>query len=126
MMRQPQHGHGHEHGGHEKTQLDRIEAELRIIRHSVGATQGGAEEILRQMATMTEQLETLKGNLDAATTKLGGDIDALIEAFKAAGTVTPGQQAALDALGTVADKLNELDATTVAATAKEPPIEPTP
>jgi len=120
------HGHGHHH---EQTQLDRIErsvgrqeaAHQRNEKRMIEALER-LERLQAAMATLDEQLKTLKDNLDAATTKLGGDLDTLIAAFKATGSITPAQQALLDQASGIADKLNDLDAKTVAATAQEPPI----
>lgn len=129
----PEHGHNDEEADlrllhryilEVRRDLKGIMATLAILRTSAGATQGGAEEILRQMATLTEQLETLKTDFDEGTTKLGGDVRILIDAFKAGGPVTPAQQAALDGLRGISTKLNDLDAETVAAVATEPPVTP--
>lgn len=109
---------------HEQHQLDRMEHSLGRIEQSVGLQQAAAERMEKLMATLDEQLKTLSDNLDAATTKLGGDLDTLIAAFKAGGPVTPAQQALLDQASGIADKLNDLDAKTVAATAAEPPVTP--
>lgn len=109
---------------HEQERLRRIEHAVGLIQESVGLCQGSLERLEKLMASLDEQLVTLSTNLDAATTKLGGDLDILIAAFKAAGSVTPAQQVLLDAASGIATKLGDLDAKTVAATAVEPPIVP--
>lgn len=117
----PEHGHGHNDTEH---RLRRIEESVGRIEKSVGLQQAAAERIERKMATLSEQLDTIKADLDAATTKLGGDLDILIADFKSAGNLTPAQQAKLDAFSDVATALKDLDDKTVAAVAVEPPVTP--
>lgn len=127
---------GHEHHHRPEHGHNDTEHRLRRIEESVGLQQEAWErnepriiEALERlkgleavMATLDEQLKTLSDNLDAATTKLGGDLDTLIAAFKATGNITPAQQELLDKASAIAGKLGDLDAKTVAATATEPPI----
>ena len=120
------------HGHHEQSQLDRIERSVGRTEASTGRNEGRIMEMLarlegieRTMADLSTQLDEVKANLDAATTKLGTDLDILIAAFKAApGTLTPEQQAKLDLIAGVATTLKDMDDKTVAAVSVEPPVDP--
>lgn len=126
--RRPGHGHEeHDHATefrHIRRELNDIQKTLAILRASagrtegsVGASQGGVEELLNEMSELQTQLEGIGGKLDTVTTGFAGVIDSAVARILAEiakqGAVSPEVQAAAAHLSTVADNLIALNGTSL-------------